>query len=332
MREITPRVAVIIVNWNGEKYLERCLSSLQGQTIVPHEVILVDNASTDRSIEIVRRFQNVRLLVQTENLGFARGNNLAIRAVSAEVEWIALLNPDAFAEPDWLANLLAAAAAHPDTLVFGSRQMKFGVAGVLDGIGDVYHVSGLVWRNGYGREQDASDDIGREIFSPCACAALYRRDALAAVGGFDEDYFCYVEDVDLGFRLRLAGYSVRYVPDAIVHHVGSGTSGGQHSAFSVYHGYRNVIWTYVKNMPGWLFWAVLPLHVLANGFILARFYRLGLGKVIMRAQTDAVRGIPAVWRKRRDIQKHRIASVTEVLRMLDKRFPRSIRNIFSRVA
>lgn len=132
----------------------------------------------------------------------------------------------------------------------------------------------------------------REVFSPCAAAALYRRSALRAVGGFDEDYFCYVEDVDLGFRLRLAGHKALYVPDAVVHHVGSGTTGGQHSDFAVYHGHRNLVWTFVKNMPGMLFWLLLLLHVMINLATILWFAVKGRGGVILRAKRDALLGLP----------------------------------------
>ena len=145
-----PKVTVIIVNWNGERFLSRCLSALQAQTVAPHEIILVDNASSDASLDIVRRFASVRLLAQNENQGFARGNNLAIEAASAESEWMALLNPDAFVEPRWLEALLTATHDYPDFDVFGSKLVNAADPAVLDGAGDAYHISGLVWRMAHG--------------------------------------------------------------------------------------------------------------------------------------------------------------------------------------
>lgn len=328
---VIPKVAVIIVNWNGERFLDQCLAALNDQTFAPYEIIVVDNSSTDGSLEIIRRYSPVRLLAQDENLGFARGNNLAIKNVSPEVDWIALLNPDAFAAPDWLENLMLAAKNNPDVTVFGSRQLMHDSPEKLDGIGDVYHISGLVWRNGFGRPQKAEDNIAREIFSPCACAALYRKDVLMAAGGFDEDYFCYVEDVDLGFRLRLAGNRAMYVPDAVVRHIGSASSGGKQSNFSVYHGYRNVVWTFIKNMPGPMFLALLPLHLLANVMILYGFARQGQGKTILRAQWDACRSIPRMWRKRRIIQANRKTSISGIWHIMDKRIPQSMRGRWMRL-
>ena len=140
-----------------------------------------------------------------------------------------------------------------------------------------------------------------------------------SVGGFDEDFFCYVEDIDLGFRLRLMGHRCLLVPGAVVHHIGSTTSGGRHSDFALYHGHRNLVWTFVKDMPGILFWLLLPLHVSLNLISIIWFALQGRGGVLWRAKRDALLGLPKMWRKRQHIQKTRVASICEVLRHLDKR-------------
>lgn len=313
------RVSVIIVNWNGERFLDRCLSALSVQTVPPDEIILVDNASSDDSLVVVRQFPNVRIMALDSNTGFARGNNLAIAAATESSTWIALLNPDAFPEPDWLETLLTTARTHPDYAVFGSRLLDASRPHLLDGDGDAYHVSGLVWRIGHGNSVPHKSDQPYEVFSACAAAALYRRDAFNAVGGFDEDYFCYVEDVDLGFRLQLAGHRCLHVPTSIVHHQGSGTTGGQHSNFALYHGHRNLVWTFVKNMPGALFWVLLPLHVALNLFSIIWFVLHGQGKVILRAKRDALRGFPTMWRKREAIQQVRQADIGEIWCLFKKR-------------
>ncbi|MDD2685708.1 MAG: glycosyltransferase family 2 protein [Gallionella sp.] len=312
------RVSIIIVNWNGECFLERCLAALTAQTVLPHEIILVDNASNDSSVAIARRFLSVRLMALDENTGFARGNNLALKAASLDSEWVVLLNPDAFVKLDWLKELLAAAERNPAFDVFGSKLVNANAPLLLDGAGDACHVSGLVWRTGHGIPLADDKDCEREVFSPCAAAAMYRRSALLEAGGFDEDYFCYVEDVDLGFRLRLAGHRCLYVPQSVAHHVGSGTTGGQHSDFSLYHGHRNLVWTFVKNMPGVLFWLLLPLHLLLNLVTVVWFALRGRGGVILRAKRDALIGLPKMWRKRKDIQDKRTVSIGEIWRILDK--------------
>jgi GT2 family glycosyltransferase len=313
------KVTLVVVNWNSERFLERCLIALMAQSVKPYEIILVDNASTDASLDIVRCFPAVRLLAQKKNHGFARGNNLAIEVADVRSEWVALLNPDAFPEPDWLERLVEAANSEPDAAAFGSRQIIYESPNLLDGTGDTYHISGLVWRERHGKKQQPTDLVQREIFSPCAAADLYRRQTIVDVGGFDEDFFCYMEDVDLGFRLRLAGHKAMYIPEAIVHHVGSATTGGKHSDFTVYHGHRNLVWTFVKNMPGLLFWVLLPLHLVMNMVSIVWFTLRGQGKVILRAKLDAIKGLPKMWRKRREIQSTRVASIKDIWRAIDKR-------------
>jgi GT2 family glycosyltransferase len=310
-------ITVIIVNWNSGDFLAECLRRLKAQTIQPERVLVVDNASSDDSVTSAEEFANVTVLRINANLGFAAGNNRAL--AECETEFVALLNPDAFPEPDWLERLLAAASAHPEVAAFGSRQLCQGTPEVLDGIGDNYHMSGLAWRERHGARQQAQDLVAREIFSPCAAAALYRRQALADAGGFDEDFFCYLEDVDLGFRLRLAGHKAMYVADAVVQHVRSVTTGGQQSDFAVYHGFRNLVWVFVKNMPDALFWLLLPLHVALNLASILLFSIRGQGKVILKAKWDAFLGIPRMWRKRRDIQTNRVASIGGIWKALDKR-------------
>lgn len=316
-------VMAVLVNWNGGDLLADCLNRLLAQTHRPDKVLVMDNGSRDGSVERAGEVPGVAVRRLSGNMGFAAANNKALE--ECDTEFVALLNPDAFPEPDWLANLLDAAADNPDVAAFGSRQMIYGADGRLDGTGDVYHVSGLVWRDGYGRCLGVRDSAPREIFSPCAGAALYRRRAVVDVGGFDTNYFCYVEDVDLGFRLRLAGYKAMYVPGAVVHHVGSASTGGQHSDFAVYHGHRNLVWTFVKDMPGPLFWLLLPLHILINLASMAWFAARGQGHIILRSKLDAIKGLPKMWVKRKQIQAARVVSAKAIWRMMDKRvFPRAI--------
>lgn len=309
---------VIIVNWNSWDTLSRCLDGLEKQTIQDFKVLLIDNASDQPApVGLLEKHPRLTLIKNKTNLGFAAANNQALDLLD-DVEWISLLNPDAFPEPDWLERLISAAADNPGYSMFGSRQLKECNHNILDGDGDVYHFSGCVWREGYGQNLNGSKGESREIFAPCAAAALYRKSALLSVGGFDEDFFCYVEDIDLGYRLRLMGHRCLLVPSAVVHHIGSASTGGQHSDVAVYHGHRNVVWAYVKNQPGWLFWACLPVHLLMNIVTVAVFVRRGQGRVILRAKRDAVLGLPNMWRKRREIQKHRVASVGQIWRRLNK--------------
>jgi len=265
---------------------------------------VVDNGSTDRSLDNLPTTPIETVIIRAgRNLGFAAGNNFAIRE-HVRAEWVALLNPDAFPKSDWLERLLGAAATHKEYNFFGCKMIDARRRTFLDGTGDVYHVSGLHWRDGHGCSDSPAYDVAEEIFSPCAAAAMYRTRDVLDVGAFDEDFFCYAEDVDLGFRLRLAGHRCMYVPDAIVEHIGSGITGVR-SNFSLYHGHRNLVWTYVKNMPSWLFWVYLPYHLLLNLYSLFIFTVRGQPVPLWRAKRDALRGLPRVWRKRRVIQAGR---------------------------
>ncbi len=308
----------MIVNWNSFDHLRRCLAAIAAQETRFARVVVVDNGSIDapEDLDLASGPENLRYLRLPYNAGFARGNNLALQEL-ADCEWVALINPDAFLDRGWLRCMLEASVRHPGYSCFASRLVSASRPSILDGMGDAYHVSGLVWRHAHGRPLEEIPAV--EVFSPCAAAALYRREALLAVGGFDEEFFCYVEDVDLGFRLRLAGHRCRLVPGAIAHHVGSATTGGKHSDFAIYHGHRNLVWAYVKNMPGVLFWASLPLHLAMNLVSLAWFAYRGQGRVILRAKRDAVKGLAKMWRKRREIQAKRTVSTREIWRVIDKR-------------
>jgi GT2 family glycosyltransferase len=310
-------VAVLIINWNSGDWLSRCLESLGQQTRLPDHIIVVDNASTDDSLRRAeRQLGLVQLIKLPANVGFARANNVAATAAT-RFDALALLNPDAMAEPSWLAALVAAAEREPLVASFASQMLLADTPQYLDGAGDSYHVSGRAWREGHGSRANNWPPTDREVFGPCAAAALYRREAFEDVGGFDERYFCYFEDVDLAFRLRLRGHRCVYVHSAVVRHVGSAFS-GYRSDFAVYHGERNAIWTFMKNMPGPLIWWYLPQHLLLNAAALLYYPRRGQGKVVLRAKLDAIRGLPGILRQRRIVQASRIAS------------PRSLRGAFRR--
>ena len=195
--------------------------------------------------------------------------------------------------------------------------MQYDSPGYLDGTGDTYHSSGLAWRRDHGVFENQISRSMDEIFSPCAAAAMYRRDVFLDVGGFDESFFCYFEDVDLAFRLRLLGQRCLYVPSAKVEHVGSATTARQ-SDFAVYHGHRNMVWTYVKNMPSLMFWSGLPQHIVVNILSLLRFSLTGQMGPIFKAKWDAILGLGKVFKKRRYIQKNIKTSETSLKEVIAK--------------
>ncbi|MBM5570026.1 glycosyltransferase [Deefgea chitinilytica] len=306
-------VSIIIVNWNAGKLLSECIEHLSRQTIKPKTIYVVDNASTDNSLDNIRNQYSIELIELTENTGFAKANNIALQKI--DTTYVALLNPDAFPAPDWLKNLLEAAERHPEAASFGSLQLMDTVEPKIDGIGDCYHISGLAWRELHNHKYPIEPLLEKEIFSPCAAAALYRMDALRNVGEFEESFFCYMEDIDLGFRLRLAGYNSWFVPSAVVTHVGSATSGGKHSDFAVYHGHRNLVWVFIRNMPTPLLLLFLPVHIMLNIVTLLVFYTRRQ-YIIGKSKRDAFFGIHIAFAQRRKIQKNRIASSWKILSLL----------------
>jgi GT2 family glycosyltransferase len=313
-----PLLSIIMVAWNSKLYLSPCLSSLSKQTIQDFEVILVDNGSTDNSLDGIKsKWTGLQLIVKKldANLGFAVANNIG--AHLAHGKWIVLLNADAYPEPDWLEQLLKTAKQNPDYNFFSSRQIQYNSPHLLDGAGDDYHISGLAWRRYYNHTKEEYGLKQEEVFGACAAAAMYRREDFLKVGGFDEDYFSYFEDVDLSFRLRLAGGKCLYVPQAVVHHVGSAST-GKISDFVVYHGHRNLVWAYFKDMPSYLFWVYLPLHLVMNLYFMISFIFKGKGQAILKAKWDALRGLPASLRKRRMTQKIRTVPVSEIYRWMSR--------------
>jgi GT2 family glycosyltransferase len=302
--------------------LHRCVASLVEQSRPPDRIVVVDNNSQDRSLESLAAYSSrIQILKMERNTGFAAANNAALKAL-CECNWVALLNPDAFAESRWLAELLGAAAANPVFSCFASRMLCSDDPTKLDGAGDAYHFTGWPARRGNGRAATERYLQLEEVFSACAGAALYRRDAIMTVGGFDQTYFCYVEDVDLGFRLRLRGYRCLYVPTAVVRHVGSGTT-GKHSDVSLYYGHRNVVWTFFKDMPLALLALFLLPHCLMNIAAILKFSMRGQGNILLRAKLDGVRGLRRVLQERRRVQGARTGSIWQIARVLSFGRPRS---------
>ncbi len=305
----TPEITVIVVNYNGGDYLRGCLASLARQTWRSFETILVDNASKDGSVDRLNEVpERLTILREAANHGFAGGNNLA--AQQAKGRWIALLNPDAEAAPDWLEKLMAAVKQRPTHRIVASLQVSMADDRVLDGAGDCYLAYGYAWRGGFGRAATETPQAG-ECFAPCGAAALYPRDLFLSSGGFDERYFCYHEDVDLGFRMRLLGERCQFDPAARVKHAGSGIT-GRASDFAVFHGARNGVWTYVKNMPGILLALTFPVWVAGTIAILLRGLVTGRFGATLRGLGAAVGDLAPALQARKQLKTRRTARIADI--------------------
>ena len=304
-----PAASILIVCFNSRAHFPRLKASLDAQT-APYALFVLDNASDRDQRPHAEDFPAHAQIIQSEtNLGFAAANNRLVELAQTDV--VALLNPDAFPAPHWLERLLKAVTDYPEAAAFGSTQIMANDETRWDGLGDCLHVLGPSWRGGHGAARDTLAAREGESFSVCAAAALYRRDAWRAVGGFDESFFCFAEDLDLGFRLCLAGWRCMQIADAQVHHVGGASAG---SDFSTYHSARNGLWAYAKNMPAALYWPLLPAHLA----LLALFYLRSLarldGQAYRRGVRDGLAALPRSWRARGGVlRKGRTRDIARLL-------------------
>lgn len=309
-------VSVIIPNWNGKHLLEECLGSLRAQTFQDLEIILVDNGSTDRSVEFVARsFPEVKIIELRLNSGFSRAVNEGIKASKAE--FIALLNNDAIADEKWIEELLEGIHSSKE-VGFCASQIVWGAKGTeIDAVGDVYTRYGVAIKRR--REGETNPFLQKElVFGACGAASLYRRSMLEEVGYFDEDFFCIYEDVDLSFRAQLSGFKCLYVPTAIVYHRVGGTM-GRNNDFILYYGQRNLEFVFIKNMPFSLTVKYLPLHI--EYVILAFLYHIlrNKGGIFLRSKIDVLKQIGCTLKKRWYIQSRRKVSSRYLETLLYKR-------------
>jgi GT2 family glycosyltransferase len=299
----TVRARIVVLNWNGKKYLHRCVAALLADAGDRAEVVVVDNGSTDGSVEFLRAaWPGVRVVALPRNVGFAAGNNAGARDATAE--YLIFLNNDTEVASGWLTALLAAADAHGARGVIGSKvvfvQAQAGSPVLVDSAGDDYFRAGGATKSWHRRPADSAPG-SREVFSACGAAMLVPRTIFTELGGFDERLFVIYEDVDLCYRARLRGYTVHYAADAVVHHVGSAAL-GRLSATAVFYGQRNLEWVWLQNTPGRLLWRSLPAHV-AYSLAGALYYaRQGHAWTWLRAKAAALAGLRATLVRRRAIQ------------------------------
>ena len=309
-----PWVQIVIVAFNSGEILTEVIAALVRQTMADFQVVIVDNASTDGHFDrIVLPDDRFRVIRSPVNLGFAAGCNLGARHAAAP--WLAMLNPDAVPDPDWLAELRQATLRFPMATMFGSTQIQAHDPTRLDGAGDNYSIFGIPWRGGFGarcadtRRQDAA------VFSPCAAAALYERTAFETAGGFDPSFFCYIEDVDLAFRLRLNGHKTIQVAAARVSHVGS-SSTGRYSDFTLFHSARNSVFMLIRCMPPVLLLVSLPLFLTAQIWLMYRMRRFASPWARLRGVGAGLRAIPRLLPQRRTIQRARVLTTGQLARLL----------------
>jgi GT2 family glycosyltransferase len=320
----TPLVSAIVVNWNGGAMLQNALDSLFAQTWPALEVILVDNGSTDGSMEQAERRFGSKLVIigNAKNEGFARGNNSGIAA--AKGEWVFLLNSDAVCDPQVIAALMQFAADKPEVGQLACRVVRADEPNFFDSTGLLLYPDGVCRSRGWQEKDMGQYDRAEEVLAPHGCACALRKAMLDQIGGFDEDFFCYLEDLDLGVRGQLTGWKCWYVPSTLVFHKKSATA-GNYSTFKAFHVERNRLYCLWKWMPRFLVF-VSPLFTLnryamqayavhthqglsaefVKEYSVARLFLL-----LIQARLAALYRLPRMLAKRRRIRAMRTISVRE---------------------
>ena len=257
------KISIIIPNFNGKQFLKICFDSILNQNYSSYEIIIVDNGSSDGSVQYINeKYPEFTLIQNKENLGFAAAVNQGIKASNAD--YIFLLNNDVELEPDSISNLLKCIEKDENIFAVSSKMIQYNDRSKMDDAGDEYTILGWTRKVGDGKSPDLYT-AEREIFSACAGAALYRKSILDELGYFDENFFAYMEDVDISYRARIKGYKCVYCPEAVVYHFGSGTSGSRYNEFKIRLAARNNVYVPYKNMP-------LPQLVLNGIFLLAGYF------------------------------------------------------------
>ena len=267
------KVTVIIPNYNGKHFLEPCLESLSRQSCQNFRILIVDNASTDGSIEYLEEnYPHIERIVLDQNYGFSKAVNVGIR--HADTPYVFLLNNDTTIDPGCIRELLRTIERSPRIFSVSSKMIQMYHPDLIDSAGDLYTLVGWGICRGTGRPVENYTEES-PIFSACAGAAMYRRSIFQEIGYFDENHFAYLEDIDVGYRAKIYGYKNVYCPTAIVNHVGSGTSGSKYNSFKVKLSARNNIYLNYKNMP--LLQLILNLLPLCAGYFVKWLFFLKIG-------------------------------------------------------
>ncbi len=309
-----PQISVIIVNWNGKHLLDDCLVAMGRQTFRDFESILVDNGSTDGSVDYVRtQFPEVKILALPENLGFTGGNIAGYAQASGDL--IVLLNNDTEAHPSWLEEIHRASQAYPDAGSFASKMMYFDERGRVENCGFDMGIAGTTIDLGRDEPDGPTWAEPRNVFGGCGGAVAYRRRMLGDIGFLDPAFFMIYEDVDLSFRAQLCGYGCVYIPRAIVYHRYRVTIGKAPSR-QVFFSQRNAEFVYLKNMPLGLVLRWAPQRFLYELGAAIYFSRQGTGFAFLRAKLSVLKNLPSILRKRREIQNRRTITNSQMRTIL----------------
>ncbi len=279
------KVTIIIPNYNGLKFMEPCFKALRAQSDQNFELLVVDNGSSDGSVEWLKDHQIPSIFLE-ENTGFSGAVNVGIR--ESVTPYVILLNNDTEPEPDYVREMVKAIERSPKIFSVSSKMIQLYHKDLMDDAGDMYSVLGWAYQRGVGQKSSGYKKACR-VFSACAGAAIYRREIFDKIGGFDEDHFAYLEDIDVGYRAKICGYENWYCPKAVVYHVGSGTSGSKYNSFKVKLAARNNLYLNYKNMP--LLQLLFNLLPLLAGMVVKYlfFRRIGFASDYVEGVKEGIR-------------------------------------------
>lgn len=313
-----PLVSIVIPHWNGKAFLQPCLESLQAQTHSYHEVIIVDNASSDGSQAYIKaQYPEVRLIELPENRGFTGACNAGMEAAQGSI--VALLNNDTECDSNWIEAIVKAFNHHPDAGIVASKMLLFNQRDYIHTAGDGFTTDGRAFNRGVWQKDTGQFDKAEYVFSACGGSSAYRRELLDEIGLLDDDYFFLLEDVDIAWRAQLAGWRTLYTPDAIVYHHLSATGGGVTASF--YDG-RNSLYLLVKVLPGALWrkygWQITKRQ-LRIAYEALRAWRGDAARARLRGMLTGLWHLPRILKKRRAIQQGRKVSIDYLESMLTPR-------------
>src|SRR3989344_4808814 len=308
-----PLVSVIIVNWNGRRFLENCLGSLSKVIYKNTEIFFVDNASKDDSVAFVKKnYPNIKIIKNSKNLGYAGGHERAFRKASGEL--ILLLSTDTIVEKNLLAELVEAVYSEENIGAVMPKLLMYPRKNLIDSIGSFFLPSGILYHMGRDKDQSKPQyNKSMEIFSGKGACLLFKKDVLKKTGLFDKDYFAYFEETDLCHRIWLSGNKIIYWPGTSVCHIGGGASKQMVAAFILFHSYKNILCTYIKNLSHKYLIRILPITLIIYQFGFFAYLFVGKFSIAWAFQKSIiwnVRNLPATLKKRRFVQ-NKIRTVSD---------------------
>jgi GT2 family glycosyltransferase len=306
-------LTVVIPNWNGKDFLAPCLDSLLRQSVPCPPIIVVDNGSTDDSRAFLQKhYPRVQIVALPENLGFSAAINAGIS--HADTAWIFLLNNDTQLHPRCLETMNERCFRQNEYDMFALKMMSYHDRTMIDGAGDSVLRGGVGYRLGTGEYDKTPYAMRREVFGACAGAGLYRRSLFNKIGTFDEDFFAYLEDVDFNIRAKRAGVKCCYIPDAVVYHIGSATSGSTINPFTIRLSTRNNVFVIIKHVSVHLFVWFLPAFLVYQFFWLVFVIKKGHFSSYIAGIVESIRYLGAMIGKRKNIKSTSILSSRQLVR------------------